>query len=169
MRKVSFISRTTLAIGAALVCLGIGNNAAFADNIDNGVTFTGTIPESCTVTILTTGLLGVSAGQDALSSEEVGGLAATASIVTNSANSRVRMVNPTDFTSAPSGASSNVAFGTNYLLVGTTTGSQADGETETTLNTGLTTITINANATKSSGTLPTGDYTLTPTLRCITL
>lgn len=145
------------------------SQSAHAANIDNDVTFTGSILESCSVTILTSGLLGVSSGQDALSSEEVGGLAATATIVTNSSNSSIRMVNPLDFTSAPSGASTNVSFDTNYLLVGTTVGSQSDGETETTLNFGLTTMTMNASATKSSGTLPTGDYTLTPTLRCITI
>lgn len=152
----------------AILLTGFAAENALAANIDNVVTFQGTIPESCSITILTNGTLAVSSEQDELSSEQIGGLPATASIVTNSSNSQVQMINPADFASAPSGASANVSFGTNYILAGTTVAVEADGETQTTLNSGITTMTMNASATRASGALPTGDYTLTPTLRCIT-
>ena len=141
---------------------------ALSQTVDNQITFSGSIPESCTLNVLTAGTLGVSLQQNILSSEQIGGIPATATITTNSASSVVSLINPADFATAPAGASADVTFGTNYILAGTTIAVEADGETQTALNLGLSTMTINASATKSSGTLPTGDYTLTPTLRCIT-
>lgn len=169
MRTTKLLKKRKLAVtlGSALALLSITQNTALAANVDAPVVFTGLILETCVVNVSTPGLLAVSSDATTLSSSEAGGISAIASVVTNSANSTIEVIEPSAFTLAPNGADDNTTFSTSYQLTGATSTAILNGTASTPLDTGATTMTIDAAATKSTGTYGAGSYTLTATVRCV--
>ena len=163
------IRRSTSLIGmglatTALATTSLTTTAQAQTNTDVDAVFTGTILDTCTVTVPTPGLLGDSADATVLSSEEAGGQPAQAVLVTNSPRSSVQVLPPDSFTVAPAGSDANTTFATSYDLDGST----VSGLTSTVLGIGVNNLTVNASATKGSGAFEGGAYTLTATVRCIT-
>ncbi|WP_298914972.1 hypothetical protein [uncultured Algimonas sp.] len=139
-----------------------------ADTIDQAMSFTGEITASCVINVMTSGQLGVSADHLKMSSKEIGGVSGVAEITTNITGSQIQIVNPSAFTVAPSGADTGSLFSTEYTLTGVTMGTMADGAVATTLLPGVTAMTLNVEAARSDTLYPVGNYTLSPTVRCIT-
>lgn len=154
--KTSAITLTTIVAAAV--------SAHAQTNTDANAVFTGTILDTCTVTVPTPGLLGDSADATVLSSEEAGGQSAAAVLVTNSPRSSIQVIPPDAFTVAPAGSDADTTFATKYEL----DGNAVSGLTSTLLGIGINNVTVDASATKGSGAFEGGAYTLTATVRCIT-
>lgn len=148
----------------ASVGFALASPAVAQTNTDANAVFTGTILDTCTVTVPTPGLLGNSADATVLSSEEAGGQSAEAVLVTNSPRSSIQVIPPDAFTNAPTGSDANTTFAAKYEL----DGSVVSGLTSTLLGIGVNNVSVDASATKSSGAFEGGAYTLTATVRCIT-
>ncbi len=139
-----------------------------ATAVDAGIVFAGAILETCVVTVGTAGTLVASGDLTNLSSENSGGIKGTASVVTNGVNSSVQVIAPTSFLTGPSTADTNTTFATDYALTGATITAELAGTVTTSLNLGITTVSVDATATKSSGTFDAGAYSLVSTVRCTT-
>ena len=152
------------------IIVGTIATPAFAVDVDGQATFGGSILDSCVVNVTSGGTLGVSADKTLLASTETGagGVAAVAAVTTNSTNSTVQVINPVAFTLGPDDADTNTTFGTSYVLSGATTATENDGTTVTTLGTGVTNMSLDSSATKSSGSFAAGTYSLITTIRCVT-
>lgn len=133
---------------------------------DQNVKFTGVVLDSCALIIGTDGTLGQSADQTTLSSQEIGGLPGTVTATTNGTASTLEVITPTAFLTGPASADTNTTFDTNYTLTGATSLSEVIGSTVSPLGLGVTVATINASATKSSGTFDSGTYELVTIVRC---
>lgn len=133
---------------------------------DQNVKFTGIVLDSCALIIGTDGLLGQSGDQTILSSTESGGLPGTVTATTNGIASTLEVITPTSFLTGPASADTNTTFASSYALAGTTTLSEVVGSTVSPLGLGVTIATIDASATKSSGTFDSGTYELVTTVRC---
>lgn len=149
----------SLAVFTALVPAAA--NAQTAD-----VLFDGTVGDSCTVVADTNGTLGLNGDSTVLASTEAGGAAGAATITTNATSFSVSIDAITAFTTGPADADTNTTFATTYDASGATTASGVDGGTSTSLGNGVTTLAVNASATKSVGTFSAGTYQLTATVRC---
>jgi hypothetical protein len=103
-----------------------------------------------------------------MSSQEIGGAAGTATILTTGAGFELTAVAPVAFGgSSPATANNNVTFAASYGATGANTIAQTDGATATTLNRGSSAITVNMSATKSAGdTFESGTYDATVVLTC---
>lgn len=126
--------------------------------------FSGTIPDTCTVTVPTPGRLGHNASATVLSSAEPGGVSAQAVLTTNSPRASVQVIPPSAFDAAPSGSDADTTFTASYDM----NGHHIDGLRTTALGAGINTLAVDATATKGSGAFAGGHYTLTATVRCIT-
>ncbi len=129
------------------------------------VQFDAVVNNTCTIAVGPAGVLATNVGQTVLSSSVAGGSAGTADITATSAAYQVSVTAPTAFgAGAPAGGGTNVTFAANYASAGATT--LAAGTTARALNTGVSNITVNMSATKSSGSFPTGTYAAVVVLRC---
>ncbi len=155
MKKSAFLAA---AIAAAVPA------QAFA--VTGNVQFDGSVSNTCAITVNTAGTLATNVGQTVLGSEQAGGAAGTATIVTTSAAYQVSADAPTAWTAFPTGGDTNVTFAANYATTGATTISKTSGATQSALATGSTDVNVNMSATKSSGSFPTGTYGAVVTLRC---
>jgi hypothetical protein len=135
---------------------------AFAATGD--VQFDATVNNTCTIAVGPAGLLAANVGQTVLSSTNAGGTAGTADITATSAAYSVSVNAPTAFAAAPVGGGTSVTFAATYASAGATT--LAAGNTVRPLNTGVSNVTVNMSATKSSGSFPTGTYAAVVVLRC---
>lgn len=138
--------------------------AAFA--VDQDVRFSGLVLDSCALVIGTNGVLGQSIDQTVLSSKETAGLPGTVTVTTNSINSNIQVISPTTFDVGPASADTNTTFASSYALAGDTILSEVSGDSVTPLALGVTVATIDANATKTTGTFDAGLYELVTTVRC---
>lgn len=161
-RNIAGIAALSVVASAAF------SQAAFAAEVDGQAVFQGLILDTCTVNVLNPGVLGASADQTRLASDEIGGLPANALVVTNSDRSSVQVLPPLAFETSPVGSDLNTEFTTSYTLAGTTTGTAEDGRTLTDLNLGASDMIINAAAEKSDGNYNGGQYSFVTTVRCIT-
>ena len=134
--------------------------------VDATVTFSSTIAGICSLLIDTNGLMAANATYTELSSQELLGLPAAVTAVTTSGGYSVSALAPGAFTSAPAGGDADVTFAAVYSGLGTTIIPETDGATPTPLNLGLTVLTVNLAATKSSGTFPAGNYQADVIVRC---
>lgn len=130
------------------------------------VLFDATVTETCAVVADSNGTLALNGTSDVLSSTEVGGSSGQATVTTNSPNFNVSIDAITGFTTGPADADTNTTFATLYDASGATTATDVDGAVPTNLGNGITTLTIDATATKSTGTFSGGTYQLTATVRC---
>ncbi|MEE4210517.1 MAG: hypothetical protein V2I43_14790 [Parvularcula sp.] len=150
------------AAGAAFLVMISASAAAQTDDI----LFNGTVGEECTVVADTDGTLSLNGLATVLSSTEAGGGAGAATVTTNSSSFSVSIDTISAFTSGPADADTNTVFATTYGATGATTASGVSGDTATSLGLGSTSLSVDASATKSSGTFSAGSYVLTATVRC---
>lgn len=148
-----------LALATAVLAAPLPAFAATGD-----VQFDATVNNTCTIAVGPAGLLATNVGQTVLSSSIAGGTAGTADITATSAAYQVSINAPTAFATAPTGGGTNVTFAANYSSAGATV--LAAGNTARPLNTGVSNITVNMSATKTSGSFPTGTYAAIVVLRC---
>lgn len=146
--------------------LGVALTAPAAFAVDQDVRFSGLVLDSCALVIGTNGVLGQSIDQTILSSKETAGLPGTVTVTTNSINSNIEVISPTSFDVGPASADTNTTFAASYSLAGDTTLSEVLGDSVTPLALGITVATIDANATKTTGTFDAGLYELVTTVRC---
>lgn len=130
------------------------------------ILFNGTVADSCTVVTDSNGTLGLNGTSTVLSSAEAGGAAGAATVTTNNTSFSVSIDSITSFTTGPADADTNTTFATEYDASGATTASGVVGTVATSLGSGVTTLAVDATATKSSGTFSAGSYQLTATVRC---
>lgn len=159
MTKLNF--KAVAAAAATILCAG---TASAQTNTDANAVFTGTILDTCAVTVPTPGTLDSSADATVLSSQIGTGSAAEAVLVTNSPRSEVQVIAPTSFTVAPAGSDTDTTFAASYDIGGNV----VDGVVSTLLGIGVNDVDVHASATKGSGAFEGGAYTLTVTVRCIT-
>ncbi len=151
-------------VALTLVSLTAMTGAANAANIDGEAVFAGAILDTCAVTVPVPGALGSSADATRLGSDEAGGSAAQAQIVTNNPRANLQVIAPTNFTLAPAGSDTDTTFAASHTIDGST----LDAGISALLPVGITTASVDASATKSSGAFEGGAYTMTVTVRCIT-
>ena len=135
---------------------------------DTDVIFNGSIGSTCTIVADSAGTLAVNGTNTVLASTEAGGAAAGATATTTDSSFLVEVLTPVGFTTAPAGSDANTTFATSYDASGATTASGVVGTTQTSLGLGVTTLSVNSSATKSSGIYEAGTYQLTTTIRCST-
>lgn len=146
----------------ALVCGG----AVKADAADSLVPFTALVTSTCVLTVGTPGVLGANSDFSVLSSSASGGVAGTVSALSTGTTFKVSAIAPTAFSIAPDGGNTGVTFAATYSGTGSTSIGTTPGDTQSTLATGVTLLTVNLDATKSSGPFPGGAYTTEVTVRC---
>ncbi|MEM9330853.1 MAG: hypothetical protein AAGA53_05975 [Pseudomonadota bacterium] len=137
-----------------------------AQAVTDNIPFTGTVSATCLITVTGGGTLAANAGFTSLSSVNAGGAAGTANVTSNGAFS-VSLDPVTNFdptTTAPN-ADLNTLFNSSYDLAGANTTTGATGTTAL-ANTGITNVSVDLTATKSSGVFEAGSYDATVVLRC---
>lgn len=160
--------KTNIVKSSIAIALSFGiAGAAMAETTDQKMDFRGKIVDTCSLVVNSTGSLGVAPDAVTLSSQEVGGEKASATISTNSANSTIQVLTPLAFDSAPEKADQDTEFAVQFALDGATNMSGLKGDSEVRLATGKTEIGVDAFAKKQAGIFYAGDYILTTTIRCI--
>lgn len=155
------MKKLAMLAAAAAVAMPASAFAATGD-----VQFDGSVSNTCSITVNSAGTLTTNVGQTVLGSEETGGAAGTATVVTTSAAYSISADAPLAFGTAPAGGNTSVTFAANYAASGPTTISQTPGGTASPLSTGSYDVDVNMAATKTSGSFPTGTYDATVVLRC---
>lgn len=150
------------AVGVAAVVLVPVQASAATGNIP----FNGSVANTCIITVNGSGTLAASTDFTVLGSEEAGGAAGTATLLTTGAGFSLSADAPASFSTAPATGNTNVTFEANYSATGANTIAQTDGATATSLNRGSTDVNINMSGTKTSGTFEAGTYGATVVLRC---
>ena len=152
-----------LALAATLLLLSPAQ--AFAAT--TGALFSGAVLSTCVLVAGTTGIIAPNADFTGLSSHNGGGQASLVNALATGSSFHITTEAPATFTLAPAGANTNTTFSSSYALSGSTTASEVDGATSTTLNIGNSTVTVNMAAVKSSGVFPASPtYTAVVTVRC---
>jgi|GEM_PF-1912874 len=153
-------------VGAGALLVAMTSSSAFA--VDDDISFTGLILDSCTIVVATDGVLAANAETSQLSSKNAGGIPGTATIVTNSDASVVEVIAPVAWTQKPLNAGNDTTFTTSYSIpVGLVTSGEVDGTVQTGLGFGPSELVINATADKGAGAYSGGQYELVATLRCV--
>lgn len=148
---------------AAVAALMVPFNANAATG---NIPFNGNVVDTCVVTVGAPGSLGANTGFTVLGSEEAGGIAGTATLLTTGSTFSLSTDAPSAFDSAPAGGGTNVTFSSNYSASGDNVIAQTSGATATALGAGSTSVSVNMAATKSAGTYTAGIYSATVILRC---
>lgn len=156
--------RNIKLLGAALVA-ALTVQPAAAQIGD--VTFDGVVVDTCDLIIGSAGLLDTANGNTELTSESGLGTSALAAITTTGSGYNLQVENPTGFALAPAGADANTTFEANYSAAGVTNVNDVVAGVDTPLATGLTNVMVDAKATKSSGTFPTGVYQMKSKVKCV--
>jgi hypothetical protein len=125
--------------------------------------FSAAVNNSCTLTVLRSGVLAVNTASTLLASNITGGRTAQVRALTTSRGFKVSAIAPTAFTT---GDSANTTFASLYTLRGATVVTNRSGSTITNLNRGTHTVTVNLRATRTSGIFPNGSYSAVVTVRC---
>ena len=150
------------AVVLGLLLLPHGTARAVTANLQ----FTANIGGACILTVVNNGILAPNTGFTVLDSAQLGGVPASVTALTTSSGFSFSASTPSSFTLAPLGGNSNVTFATTYSGVGTTIIPPTAGSTATALNFGVTVITVNLAATKSTGIFPAGSYQADVTATC---
>lgn len=139
---------------------------AAANAADATVPFAGLVLSTCVLTVGLPGVMGTSTDFKSLSSTAAGGLSGSVAALATGSGFKVSAIAPTAFTISPTGGGDNVNFSAAYSASGSTTIGNTPGTTATTLNNGLTNVSVNLNAVKSSGTFNGGAYAAEVIVRC---
>ena len=153
-----------LSIIAIAGALSFAGSAAHA--VQATVPFTSVVTATCILTVGTPGVMTSNALFNGLSSTNAGGVAGTVSALATGAAFKVSAIAPTTFTVAPSGGGDNVTFSAAYRATGATSAGSTPGNTETTLNSGLTNVSVDLSAAKSAGNYTAGAYAAEVIVRC---
>lgn len=149
---------------AAAGCVALAAGSANAENVD----FTGTLTSACTLAVPTPGLLALSTDGTVLGSEEVGGLAATATVL--SIGSSTVTVGAPSVVASPAGYDdTNEAVEVKYVGQGGLSlvdQSYSSGQTQFATGTiPLSNLVLNAKVTNTDS-FDAGDYTVRTVLTC---
>ena len=156
--------RKIVAKAAAVAALALSADVACA--VQANVPFTGIVTSTCVLTVGSPGVMSASTDFTNLSSTNSGGVAGTIAVLSTGTAFKVSAIAPTAFTTSPVGGGDAVLFNALYQGTGATSIGSTPGATATTLNTGLTNLSVNLNAQKSSGTFPGGAYATEVIVRC---
>lgn len=137
-----------------------------ANSASGNIPFNGSVADTCVVTVGAPGTLGANTSFTTLGSQEAGGAAGTATLLTTGSGFSLSADAPTAFDSAPTDGGTGVTFSANYSATGSNTISETNGATPTGLTRGNTNVTINMAADRASGVFPSGTYAATVVLRC---
>lgn len=151
------------ALAAALTGLLAAPGWAATANVP----FSGLVTATCVLTVGTPGILAPNSDFTGLSSVSgPGATAGTVSALSTGAAFKVSAIAPTAFISAPATGGDNVSFSSLYSGSGATSIGSTPGATLTTLNAGLTNLTIHLTAAKSAGHFNAGAYAAEVVVRC---
>lgn len=153
-------------VAAGLLSAALAISALPAHAADGIVPFTGLVTSTCVLTVGTPGVLGANADYSTLSSAAAGGTAGLVTALSTGTTFRVSAIAPTSFSISPDGGNDGVTFAASYQASGATSIGNTLGAVTTTLGLGLTNLTVNLDATKSSGPFPGGAYTAEVVVRC---
>lgn len=156
--------RKIVQVVTSLAALALVPQAAFAATAN--VPFTGVVTATCVLTVGTPGVMSASTDFTSLSSKNAGGVAGTVAALSTGTTFKVSAIAPTSFTASPAGGADAVSFNALYTGTGATSIGSTPGATTTTLNTGVTNISVDLNAVKSSGTFNGGAYAAEVIVRC---
>lgn len=156
--------RKILQTVATLAALTLTQQAAVAATAN--VPFTGIVTATCVLTVGTPGVMSASTDFTSLRSTNAGGVAGTVAALSTGTTFKVSAIAPTSFTSSPAGGGDAVSFNALYTGTGATSIGSTPGATTTTLNSGLTNISVDLAAVKSSGTFNGGAYAAEVIVRC---
>ena len=139
-----------------------------ANSATGNIPFSGAVSNSCIITVGSSGALAASADYAVLSSEETGGAAGTATILTTGGGFSLSADAPASFSSAPATGNTNVSFSASYSATGANTIAPTNGASATALSRGSSAITVNMSGSKSvpGETFESGTYAATVVLRC---
>lgn len=153
--------RSLVKVMAAVAVLAPVQVSAATQNIP----FSGTIADTCVITMGSNGTIVPNAGYNQLSSTFAGGAAGTATILATGGGQNVSATAPAAFTSDP-GGTAGTTFSSTYDLSGATTATGVAGATTTNLNAGTTNVAVDLTAIHPGGTFGAGTYTATVVLTC---
>ena len=158
MKKLCAIAATTFVVLTPIQ----------ANSATGNIPFSGTVSNSCIITVGSSGAIAASSDYAALGSEETGGAAGTATILTTGGGFDLSADAPTSFSSAPTTGNDNVLFAVNYAATGANSIAKTDGGIATPLSRGSSAITVNMSGVKSvpGETFESGTYAATVVLRC---
>lgn len=122
--------------------------------------------QACAIIVGRTGSMTVNPEANEISSVGWGGQPGEAQIVATSGTFNLKMDEPLGFSLAPPKGNDATIFKGSYSGFGATSFSQAPGNATIRVKKGITSITANLTATKTSGTFPAGQYRAELTLRC---
>ena len=157
MRKIVSMS----CFAAAMI-----GSAASALAAQGTIQFTGAVTSTCVLTVGAPGVLAPNTDFTQLNSQASGGSAGTIAVLSTGSAFKVSTVAPTSFTSAPATGGDSVNYSTSYQGSGATSIGSTPGTTATTVNTGLTNLSVNLLAQKSAGTFAAGAYVTVVIVRC---
>ena len=149
------LSAPSVCVAALCLCTA---GAAGATN----VTLSGTVINSCVLTITTPGTLAPSTDGTRLGSEETGGVAAVMSVVATGAAPTINFAAPT--LSGPSG-SEDATTAVRYTSTGGANQAYTSSSSSRTMTGLLDTFTVNGRVTHATG-FPAGQYTVTSVATC---
>jgi hypothetical protein len=156
-------AKPMVANAAAILLL---TSAQSADAATGSVPFTGIVTAACVLTVGTPGVLGTSADFTTMSSASSGGSPGTIAALATGAAFRVSAIAPSDFTTAPAGGGTGTTFTASYAGSGATSIGSTPGATTTLLAPGLTNLSINLAAHKTTGVFSAGAYVAEVLVRC---
>jgi hypothetical protein len=154
MKNFVKIAAVSALLAAPLPAMAVTANVQFDAQVNN----------TCSIQVNQAGLLTANVGQTVLSSTNVGGSSGLADITTTSNSFGVSIAQPTAFTTAPGGGGTNVNFAATYSTAGATT--IASTNSANPLLTGVTNVSVDMSATKTTGSFPTGTYAAVVVLTC---
>jgi hypothetical protein len=139
------------------------SSAGASNAVDANAVFTGLIANTCALTVGTPGTLTPNSGFSSLSSDNAGGSKSTVTALVTGGTFNISAIAPGTFTL---GNNTNVTFATDYSLSGAATANDVPGATTTPISSGVTGVSVDLAATKSSGTFSAGAYAATVIVRC---
>jgi hypothetical protein len=160
-RSTKMKNLTRVAIIAAVAMAPIK-----AISAEGNIPFSGSVQDTCIISVGNTGTLSVNTNHTVLGSEEAGGSAATATVLTTGEGYSLRADAPTAFQTTATTGNNNVSFEANYKASGASSIGKTDGKIASPLNRGSTSVDIDMSGTKTSGTFEAGSYDAIVLLRC---
>jgi hypothetical protein len=153
-------------IAAASVAALLVPASAFAAT--GNIPFSGSVANTCVITVGSSGTLGVSTDFATLGSSEAGGALGSANVLATGAGFSLSADAPTAWDSAPATGGTNVSFAATYAATGPTTIPTTNGGTLTALNRGNHSVSVGMTAQKTvlGETFESGSYDATVVLRC---
>ena len=151
---MNILTRTTLVAAVLVATSPISHSA--------DVRFNGTVEPVCSVVVGSDGVMKSSADGRKFGSKELGGVAGTVVVTSNTNQLSFSAAAPSSFTSSPTGGSEGVDFQAEFTAAGL--GSSVVGTAP--LPIGITTVAVDLTASKSSGTFPAGDYVADVVVTC---